>query len=225
MIIVKDCIRLPWLPPLRLERNARMVQNTMIENVQADSVEQHCVVHKLHKIVRLLSHEHRTTFPQILLRPKLTPMHRYHKDRHRQYHLHVRNLHRMQSGHRKRRRLLVLVVHLVKVLVQERNVIHAMHPVHGIILIYEHNGHLQHEPQPAVLQRLVVDALIAATVERVRADQAGNHAHHQNRCGAEEDLVPLDFGREEFVRLAFPFVRPVALTHVKVPLQQEPKQA
>lgn len=44
MIIVKDGIWLPRLPPLCLECDARVIQDAMIENVQTDSVEHHCAM-------------------------------------------------------------------------------------------------------------------------------------------------------------------------------------
>lgn len=42
VIVVEDRVRLPRLPPLRLKRNARVVQNAVVENVQSDRIEHRC---------------------------------------------------------------------------------------------------------------------------------------------------------------------------------------
>lgn len=40
MVIMENCIRLPWLPPLRLEGDARVIDNSMIIGVQQNSIKE-----------------------------------------------------------------------------------------------------------------------------------------------------------------------------------------
>lgn len=42
MVVVEDGVRLPRLPPMRLKRNARVVQDAVVEHVHADRIEHHC---------------------------------------------------------------------------------------------------------------------------------------------------------------------------------------
>lgn len=39
MIVMENGVRLPWLPPMCLERDARMIEYRMIVRVQADRIE------------------------------------------------------------------------------------------------------------------------------------------------------------------------------------------
>ena len=42
VIVVKNAVRLPWLPPVRLERDARVVDDAVIVNVRHQSAYGHC---------------------------------------------------------------------------------------------------------------------------------------------------------------------------------------
>lgn len=145
-------------------------------------------------------------------------MQRNDKDGQHQEQLDVDDFKGMNCGHREHCRLLVFVVHLVEVLVEERGVIDAMNPVGGVVLVEEDGRNLQEQPPPAVLGPVVVEGEQGAPIVSVRGYAGGDHAGEHQREAAKQDLVPLQVGRHELIRLAFPLLGLVLLSDVEEPL-------
>jgi len=71
--------------------------------------------------------------------------------------LDVHDLHRVNGCDGEGSGLFVLVMQLMEMLVQEGGVVHSVHYVGRIVLIYKYNRKLQEEPSPPILIHLVVD--------------------------------------------------------------------
>lgn len=141
------------------------------------------------------------------------------KDGNNQQQLNVDNLKGMNGRHREHGRLLVLVVHLVKVLVQEGRVVDPVNPVSGIILVQEYHGNLQEQPPPAIVQPVVVEGKQRASVECVTRNHCRHRAGEHQGEAAKQDLVTLQIGRHKLVRLAFPLLGTGPLPDVEEPLE------
>ena len=167
-------------------------------------------------------------------------MSRYEKHGGHEYGLDVHEFKGMDGRDREGRRLLVGVVEFVKMLVQERSVVQPVGPVRPVVLQEslvnlcggvneprsnrwwylpdENNWELQEEPQPSVVGDVEIDGGPAAVADVARRHARDQRAEEQRR-GAQHDLVQLQFGSQPLGRLAFPVLRPIALTHVIEPLQ------
>lgn len=72
--------------------------------------------------------------------------------------------------------MLVFVMHFVEMLVEERNVVHAMREVGSVVLEEEDNWNLKKEPRPTILSEFVIHFCVSAVIRRVPRNCAGEYA-------------------------------------------------
>lgn len=137
-----------------------------------------------------------------------------------QHQLDVHDFEGMDGGDGEDGRLLVLVVHLMEMLVQKGRVINAMNPIGRVVLVDEHDGHLQEQPPPAVFGPFVVEGEQGTTVHRITGHGGSYGAGKHQREAAEQDLMSFQVWWHELLRLALPFLRTVSLADVKEPLEK-----
>lgn len=89
MIVVEDGIGLPWLPPLCLEGDARVVDDCMVIGVQQHGIEWNC-----DQMYQNLMNQKSSA----VLRLELTPMNGKYERWREQHQLHVHNFDGMNGG-------------------------------------------------------------------------------------------------------------------------------